>query len=102
MLRGPSGQFQIPDPNQDLEKFLTVRQTLINIIESALAKANNKANPYAFAHKRYTPLRLPTHWLAAEVGFVTDAHTIPDFSQGGWLLWRKVLFRWSCSCCWNK
>jgi hypothetical protein len=82
-LRNASGNFQIPDPTHDLEKFLTVRQALINIIESALAQANTKANPYAFAYKSYTPLTLPKHWRAAEVGFVTDAKTVPDFSNGG-------------------
>ena len=82
-LKNGQGQFEIPSPNVDLEKFLSVRQNLINIIEATLAKANNAANPYDFSMVPYTPLKLGTHWLAAEVGFVTDTKTIPDFSQGG-------------------
>jgi len=82
-LKNKDGVFEIPNPNEDLETFLTVRQSLINIIESALVKANAKANPYAFSKNSYSPLKLPTNWLAAEVGFVTDAKVIPDFSKGG-------------------
>lgn len=82
-FKNEKGQFEIPDPNKDLEKFLTVRQALINIIESALTKANLAADPYSFAKNPYSPLKLPIHWRAAEVGFVTDAKTIPDFSNGG-------------------
>ena len=82
-LKNQNGQFQIPDPNKELEKFLTVRQALICVIESALAKANAKADPYTFASRSYAPLKLSPDWLAAEVGFVTDAQTIPDFSKGG-------------------
>ncbi|MBS0627490.1 MAG: hypothetical protein JSS09_04695 [Verrucomicrobia bacterium] len=82
-LKNERGLFEIPNPNEDLEKFLTVRQALINIIESALAKANTAADPYFFAKTPYVPLKLPSHWRAAEVGFVTDAKTIPDFSNGG-------------------
>lgn len=82
-IKKQRGVFEIPNPNEDLEKFLTVRQSLINIIESALVKANAKANPYTFPEKSYSPLILPTNWLAAEVGFETDAKNIPDFSKGG-------------------
>lgn len=82
-LKNQNGQFQIPNPNEDLEKFLTVRQSLINIIESTLAKANILVDPYTFANTPYSPLKLSTNWKAAEVGFMTDAQTIPDFSKGG-------------------
>ncbi len=82
-LKNKNGQFQIPNPTEELEKFLTVRQALINIIESSLAKANAAADPYTFSAVSYSPLKLPSTWLAAEVGFVTDAQTIPDFSKGG-------------------
>jgi hypothetical protein len=82
-LKNKDGAFEIPNPNENLEQFLTVRQSLINIIESALVKANAKANPYTFSQKSYSPLKLSTNWLAAEVGFETDAQKIPDFSKGG-------------------
>lgn len=82
-LKNENGQFEIPDPTKDLQKFLNVRQALINIIESALSRANIATDPYSLARTPYTPLKLSTNWLAAEVGFVTDAKTIPDFSNGG-------------------
>lgn len=82
-LKNQNGQFEIPDPNADLEKFLTIRQALINIVEATLVKADMAANPYTFSKVPYSPLKLPSRWLAAEVGFVTDANTIPDFSKGG-------------------
>ena len=82
-LKNKNGQFEIPSPIEDLEKFLTVRQALINIIESSIAKANIKVDPYEIAKIPYSPLKLSTNWLAAEVGFATDAKTIPDFTKGG-------------------
>lgn len=82
-LKNASGAFEIPNPNVDLETYLLVRQSLLNIIEMALTRANLLADPYAVEANAYTPLKLPTHWNATEVGFITDAKTIPNFSQGG-------------------
>lgn len=82
-LRNANGEFEIPDPKVDLQKYLVVRQSLLNIIEMALARANLLADPYSVAAKAHAPLKLPTNWNATEVGFVTDAKTIPDFSGGG-------------------
>ncbi len=82
-FRNANGLFEIPNPNTDLEKYLTVRQALINIIEIALTKANMSMDPYVLFKREYAPLKLPSKWLAAEVGFETDANTIPDFSNGG-------------------
>lgn len=91
-LKNSEGVFEIPNPNTELEKFLTVRQALINIIESTLVKADVLSDPSIFSKTPYSPLKLPTHWLAAEVGFVTDADTIPDFSNGGFGFYKEKSF----------
>lgn len=82
-LRNANGEFEIPNPTVDLEKYLLVRQSLLNIIEMALTRANLLADPYSVAANAHIPLQLPTEWNATEVGFATDAETIPDFSKGG-------------------
>lgn len=82
-LKNVDGQFEIPDPNVDLQKYLDVRLALLNIIEMALVKANYQSDPYSFSRSPHTPLTLTSEWSAVEVGFVTDAQTVPDFSNGG-------------------
>jgi len=82
-LRNANGQFEIPNPTVDLAKYLLVRQSLLNVIEMALAKANMISDPYTYSASKHTPLNLPREWNANEVGFVTDVNNIPDFSRGG-------------------
>jgi hypothetical protein len=82
-LKNKNGEFEIPNPNEDLQKYLIVRQSLLNIIEMALSKANALGDPYMYSSNSHSPLKMPVHWRAAEVGFSTDATTIPDFSNGG-------------------
>lgn len=82
-LKNSKGKFEIPNPKKDLKKFLFVHDTLINIIDIILAQTNSAANPYTFSSMAHPVFHFSPNWKAAEVGFVTDAKTIPDFSKGG-------------------
>ncbi len=82
-LRNSNGDFEIPNPTVDLQKFLNIRQSLLTIIEMSVTKANILKNPYTFSKNPHSPLKLSSNWNAHEVGFATDASTIPDFSNGG-------------------
>jgi hypothetical protein len=79
-LKNANGQFAIPNPKTDLQGFLLVHQSLTNIIETALAQASAKADPYAVAGGNQKSLTFPSSWRSAEVGVMTDGKTVsfPD------------------------
>ena len=91
-LKNQKGEFEIPNPKVDLQKFLTVRQSLLNIIEMALTRADLMRDPYAYSSNPHKTLKFSPHWRAAEVGFVTDAKTIPDFTNGGFAYYGEKSF----------
>lgn len=82
-LKNSQGKFEIPNPKKNLDKFITVHQTLTNIIEMALTQANVKGNPYTLSEHPQATLRFPAHWRSAEIGLMTNGNTVgfPDNNQ---------------------
>lgn len=80
-MRDSNGQFQIPDPTKNLQKFLQAYSALRAVIATALAQAQMKADPYTVAKQKFRRLRFGKHWWAAEVGFVSKEGKTPDYSQ---------------------
>ena len=52
---GVAGKFTIPDPNTDLQKFLSVQQGLSNAIEMILAQENISQNPSCLLYTSPSP-----------------------------------------------
>jgi hypothetical protein len=78
-MRGPHGQFQVPDPTKNLPKFLQAYSALRAVISATLAQAEQQADPYTVANQKFRRLRFGPKWWAAEVGFVSDAGKAPDY-----------------------
>jgi hypothetical protein len=82
-----NGQFTIPDPNADLQRFLSAQQGLSNVIEMILARENTGQNPSEIASLPSQPLTFASNWLASEVGIQTDGTTLgspePEGKFGG-------------------
>jgi hypothetical protein len=67
-----NGKFTIPDPNADLQTFLSVQQGLSNAIDMILARENMSQNPSDVGSLPSRPLIFASNWLSSEVGIQTD------------------------------
>ena len=77
-----NGQFTIPDPNTDLQTFLSAQQGLSNAIDMILAQENISQNPSDVGSLPSRPLIFASDWLSSEVGLQTDGTNLV-FSRGG-------------------
>jgi len=78
-----NGQFTIPDPNADLQKFLSAQQGLSNAIDMILTQENMRQNPSEVGRLPSRPLTLASNWLASEVGVQTDGTNLGSPEPGG-------------------
>ena len=62
-----NGQFTIPNPNTDLQTFLSAQQGLSNAIDMILAKENISQNPSDVGSLPSRPLTFASNWLSSEV-----------------------------------
>ena len=67
-----NGKFAIPDPNTELQTFLSAQQGLSNAIDMILARENVSQNPSEVGGLPSRPLMFASSWLASEVGIQTD------------------------------
>src|SRR5215468_816318 len=67
-----NGQFTIPDPNADLQKYLSAHQGLSNAIDMILTQENISQNPSDVGSLPSRPLIFASNWLSSEVGMQTD------------------------------
>jgi hypothetical protein len=67
-----NGKFTIPNPNTDLQAFLSAQQGLSNAIDMILAKENISQNPSDVGSLPSRPLKFASNWLSSEVGIQTD------------------------------
>lgn len=77
------GDFTIPDPNADLQKFLSAQQGLLNAIEMILARENLSQDPSAVGSLPSRPMLFPGAWLASEVGVMTDGTSLKSPESDG-------------------
>jgi hypothetical protein len=78
-----NGQFTVPDPNADLQKFLSVHQGLSNAIDMILAQENISQNPSDIGGLPSRPLIFSSNWLSSEVGIQTDGTSLNSPESGG-------------------
>jgi hypothetical protein len=78
-----NGQFTVPDPNTDLQKFLSVHQGLSNAIDMILAQENISQNPSDVGSLPSRPLIFGSNWLDNEVGIQTDGAKLNSPEAGG-------------------
>jgi hypothetical protein len=78
-----NGQFTIPDPNTDLQKFLSAHQGLSNAVDMILAQENISQNPSEVGSLPSRPLIFASNWLSSEVGLQTDGTTLDSPEVGG-------------------
>ena len=78
-----NGKFTIPDPNAELQKFLSVQQGLSNAIDMILAQENISKNPSEVGSLPSRPLMFASNWLASEVGIQTDGTNLSSPEAGG-------------------
>src|SRR5262245_65241765 len=78
-----NGQFTIPDPNADLQKFLSAQQGLSNAIDMILAQENISQNPSDVGSLPSRPLLFASDWLSSEVGIQTDGTNLSSPESGG-------------------
>jgi hypothetical protein len=78
-----NGKFTIPDPNTDLQTFLSVHQGLSNAIDMILAQENISQNPSDVGSLPSRPLIFANSWLSSEVGIQTDGTNLNSPEQGG-------------------
>jgi hypothetical protein len=67
-----NGQFIIPNPNTDLQIFLSAHQGLSNAVDMILAQENISQNPSDVGSVPSRPLIFASNWLDSEVGIETD------------------------------
>src|SRR5215212_5825236 len=83
-----NGQFTIPNPNTDLQRFLSAQQGLSNAIDMILARENISQDPSDVGRLPSRPLILGSNWLSSEVGIQTDGTKLnspePDGKFGGY------------------
>ena len=78
-----NGKFTIPDPNTDLQRFLSAQQGLSNAIEMILAQENISQNPSEVGSRPSRPLIFASKWLSSEVGIQTDGTHLSSPESGG-------------------
>src|SRR5262245_49594547 len=78
-----NGKFTIPDPNADLQTFLSAHQGLLNAIDMILAQENISQNPSEVGSLPSRPLGFASNWLSSEVGMQTDGKTLNSPDAGG-------------------
>jgi hypothetical protein len=78
-----NGQFTIPDPNTDLQRFLSAQQGLSNAIDMILAQENVSQNPSSVGSLPSRPLIFANNWLSSEVGIQTDGTNLNSPESGG-------------------
>jgi hypothetical protein len=78
-----NGQFTIPDPNADLQTFLSAQQGLSNAIDMILAQENMSQNPSDVGSLPSRPLIFASNWLSSEVGIQTDGTKLDTPEAGG-------------------
>lgn len=77
------GKFTIPDPNADLQAFLSAQQGLSNAIDMILTQESARQDAAEVASRPSRPLALPGRWLASEVGILTDGSKLGSPEAGG-------------------
>jgi hypothetical protein len=78
-----NGQFTIPDPNTDLQKFLSAQQGLSNAVDMILAQENTSQNPSHVGSLPSRPLLFASKWLSSEVGIQTDGTNLSSPEAAG-------------------
>jgi hypothetical protein len=78
-----NGQFTIPNPNTDLQTFLSAHQGLSNAIDMILAQENISQNPSNVGSLPSRPLIFGSNWLSSEVGIQTDGTNLKSLESGG-------------------
>jgi hypothetical protein len=78
-----NGQFTIPDPNADLQKFLSAHQGLSNAVDMIMAQENMSQDPSSVGSLPSRPLVFASDWLSSEVGIQTDGTTLNSPESGG-------------------
>jgi hypothetical protein len=78
-----NGKFTIPNPNTDLQIFLSAHQGLSNAIDMILAQENISQNPSAVGSLPSRPLIFASKWLSSEVGIQTDGTNLSSPESGG-------------------
>src|ERR1700747_2380925 len=78
-----NGQFTIPNPNTDLQTFLSAQQGLSNAIDMILARENISQNPSDVGSFPSRPLIFASNWLDSEVGIQTDGTNLNSVEAGG-------------------
>jgi hypothetical protein len=78
-----NGQFTIPDPNTDLQTFLSAHQGLSNAVDMILAQENISQNPSDVGSLPSRPLVFASNWLSSEVGIETDGINLNSPEAGG-------------------
>jgi len=78
-----NGQFTIPDPNTDLQTFLSAHQGLSNAVDMILAQENISQNPSDVGSLPSRPLMFASKWLSSEVGIQTDGANLNSPEPGG-------------------
>jgi hypothetical protein len=78
-----NGQFTIPDPNADLQKFLSAHQGLSNAVDMIMAQENISQNPSEVGSLPSRPLLFAGNWMSSEVGLQTDGTNLNSPEVGG-------------------
>ena len=77
-----NGRFTIPNPNADLQTFLSAQQGLSNAIDMILAQENIGQNPSDVGGLPSRPLIFASNWLSSEVGIQTDGKNLSSPESG--------------------
>jgi hypothetical protein len=80
---GVNGKFSIPDPNSDLQRYLSAHQGLSNAIDMIIAQENISQNPSDVGSLPFRPLVFASNWLSSEVGLQTDGTDLNSPETGG-------------------
>jgi hypothetical protein len=78
-----NGKFTIPDPNRDLQAFLSAHQGLSNAVDMIVAQENISQNPLDVGSLPSRPLIFASNWLSSEVGIQTDGTDLNSPEAGG-------------------
>jgi hypothetical protein len=96
-----NGQFAIPNPNTDLQRFLSAQQGLSNAIDMILARENISQNPSDIGSLPSRPLTFASNWLSSEVGIQTDGKKLSSPEArgkfGGYRVQSFLYWTYSCA-----